>query len=158
MKKIIFAFGAIISLFSLSVFAQSYAITNARIVTVSGAEIAKGTVVIRDGLIESVSESARVPADARIFDGNGLIVYPGLIDSLTSLGLPQAARGPGPGQGPAQQSPSQPTSNSSHPAFLQPENAVADRLVGGETQFETVRNNGFTTVLTVSRDGIFNGQ
>jgi imidazolonepropionase-like amidohydrolase len=41
---------------------------------------------------------------------------------------------------------------------LQPENAIAERLAGGEAQFESVRNNGFTTVLTVSRDGIFNGQ
>ena len=33
-----------------------------------------------------------------------------------------------------------------------------DDLRAGEAQFEANRNAGFTTVLTVSRDGIFNGQ
>lgn len=158
MKKTIFAFAAIISLFSLSVFAQSFAITNARIVTVSGATIDKGTVVIRGGLITDVGSSAKVPADARVFDGNGLTVYPGLIDTNSSVGLAQAqARpqgGPGGGQG---QAPAQPATNSNYPIGLQPENNVISRLSGGENQFEQIRNAGFTTVLTVSRDGIFNG-
>ncbi len=156
MKKLSFAFFAIISLFGLSVFSQSIAITNARIVTVSGTEIAKGTIVIRDGLIEAVGEAAKVPADAKVFDGTGLSVYPGLIDAYTNLGVPQANSRPAGqtgGTGPAQ-----PASNSNYPVSLQPENAVIDKLTNGDGQFETVRNNGFTTVLTVGRDGIFNGQ
>ena len=47
----------------------SYAITNARIVTVSGSTISNGTIVIRDGLIESVGANVKVPADAKVFDG-----------------------------------------------------------------------------------------
>ena len=62
-----------------------YAVTNAKIVTVSGKIIERGTIVVRDGLIESVGETARVPADARVFDGAGLTVYPGFFDALTSL-------------------------------------------------------------------------
>lgn len=164
MKKTIFASLAIISLFSLSIFGQSFAITNARIVTVSGATVEKGTVVVRDGLIADVGAAARVPADARIFDGNGLTIYPGLIDTNSSVGLPQTqARPPGgPGGGGGgqgqQQAQTQPVSNSSYPAGLQPENTAVEKLTGGEGQFEQVRNAGFTTVLTVSRDGIFNGQ
>lgn len=160
MKKTIFAFSAIISLFSLSVFAQSFAITNAKIVTVSGTTIEKGTVVIRDGLIADVGASAKVPADAKVFDGNGLTIYPGLIDTNSNVGLAQAQarpQGPGGGGGPAQAS-AQPVSNSNYPAGLQPENSAVERLSGGEGQFEQTRNAGFTTVLTVSRDGIFNGQ
>ncbi|HNU08376.1 MAG TPA: hypothetical protein PKO33_11470, partial [Pyrinomonadaceae bacterium] len=68
-----------------------FALTNARIVTVSGATIEKGTVVIRDGLIESVGADAKVPADARVIDATGLTVYPGVIDALTNLGAPQPA-------------------------------------------------------------------
>ena len=37
------------------------AIRNAKIVTVSGPVIAKGTVVVRNGLIEAVGENAAVP-------------------------------------------------------------------------------------------------
>jgi len=59
----------------------------AKIVTVSGPVIAKGTVVVRNGLIEAVGESVAVPADAWIVEGEGLTVYPGMIDSLSSVGL-----------------------------------------------------------------------
>ena len=64
-----------------------YAIKGAKIVTVSAAPIASGTLVIRNGLIESVGASIEVPADARVIDGNGLTVYPGLIDMGNSAGL-----------------------------------------------------------------------
>jgi len=60
--------------------APRYAITNARIITAAGAPIEKGTVVMRDGVIEDVGASVNVPADALVIDGSGLVVYPGLID------------------------------------------------------------------------------
>lgn len=153
-----------ICLFSVfSVEAQNrtdvYAITNARIVTVSGATIEKGTVVVRDGLIESVGADAKIPADARVLDGTGLTVYPGFFDALTSLGL-AAPQPPQPrGQGGGQQSQTQQTqSNSNYPNGLQPEVSTFDALKAGDAQFETNRNAGFTTALTVPRDGVFNGQ
>lgn len=162
-RSIFFALLAI-SLFSVySANAQTrndvYAITNAKIVTVSGATIEKGTIVVRDGLIESVGAEARVPADARVFDGSGLTVYPGFFDALTNLGLaapqPQQTRGPGGGG----QQPSQtPQSNSNYPNGMQPEVSTFDALKAGDAAFETNRNAGFTTALTVSRDGVFNGQ
>jgi imidazolonepropionase-like amidohydrolase len=156
-KFCLLAIAAIGSLFALTASAQTYAITNARIVTVSGENIEKGTVVIRNGLIESVGAAARVPADAQVFDGTGLTVYPGFIDALTNLGLQAPVRPPGaPGQAAAQ--PAAPASNSNYPEGLRPEASATDDLKAGEAQFETNRNAGFTTVLTVSRDGIFNGQ
>jgi len=45
-----------------------YAIRNARIVTVSGAEIENGTVIIRVGKIEAVGANATVPAGAQEID------------------------------------------------------------------------------------------
>ncbi len=136
--------------------ADVYAITGARIVTVSGETIEKGTVVVRDGLIEAVGASARVPADARVVDGTGLTVYPGFIDALTNLGL-QARPQTGPGPQAAQQSP-QNASNSNYPVGLRPEETSFEQLKAGEAQFETNRSAGFTTALTVGRDGVFNGQ
>src|ERR1700753_1602262 len=70
---------------------SAVAIRNAKIVTVSGATIAKGTVVLRKGLIEAVGENVPVPADAWVVDGEGMTVYPGLIDSLSTVGIPGAA-------------------------------------------------------------------
>jgi imidazolonepropionase-like amidohydrolase len=157
MKKLVFAFFASITLFSVSIFAQTYAISNAKIVTVSGATIEKGTVVVRDGLIESVGESVKIPADAKVFDAAGLTIYPGLFDSNTNLGLPQASAPQPRGQGGGQATQATPSS-SNYAAGLQPENSAIDRITASESSFESQRNAGITTVLTVSRDGIFNGQ
>src|SRR5205809_162264 len=59
-----------------------YALTNVRIVPEPGKVIEKGTVVIRDGVIEAASTDAKPPADARIIDLAGKTVYAGLIDAF----------------------------------------------------------------------------
>ena len=94
-KLFLLSFAAICLLFSVAANAQSYAITNAKIVTVSGATIDKGTVVIRNGIITAVGASVSAPADVQVFDATGLTVYPGFIDSLTNLGIPARAVAPG---------------------------------------------------------------
>jgi hypothetical protein len=59
-----------------------WAVKDCRIVTQTGPPIEKGTVIIRNGLIESVGLKVGVPADAEVIDGSTLTVYPGLIDPL----------------------------------------------------------------------------
>jgi Imidazolonepropionase and related amidohydrolases len=166
MKKLVlrftFAVFAFICLSAQAAQAQNsgaFAIRNARIVTGSGATIERGTIVIRGGLIEAVGENPKVPADARVFDGSGLTVYPGFFDANTNLGMPASPPPRQPGQPQGQQAQQQqPQSNSNYPAGLQPEIAAFDQFQANESQFDAQRGNGITTVLTVSRDGIFNGQ
>ncbi len=66
-----------------------FVIRNARIVTVSGADIDNGTLIIRNGRVEAVgaAESVSAPAGAQEIDARGLSVYPGMIDAATNLGL-----------------------------------------------------------------------
>lgn len=71
----------------------TYAITNAKIVPVSGPEIAKGTVVIQGAKITAVGASVAVPAGATVIDASGLTVYPGMLDAGTSLGLSEIGQG-----------------------------------------------------------------
>lgn len=144
---------------------DTYAITNARIVTVSGAVIEKGTVVIRDGLIAAVGANAAVPADARVIDGSGLTVYPGLIDANTSLGIPEPAptASPAGGQGGGflanlLRPPTAPATNSTQPAGLQPEILAEDLIRTGGDPVDIERSAGITTALTVPRTGIWMGQ
>lgn len=66
---------------------DSYVIENARIVTVSGATIEKGSVAISGGKIVAVGATVAAPAGAKRIDGTGLSVYPGMIDSASQLGL-----------------------------------------------------------------------
>jgi imidazolonepropionase-like amidohydrolase len=142
--------------------AQSYAITNARVVTVSGATIDKGTVVIRDGLIYAVGVNITAPAEATVIDVNGSTVYPGFIDTLTNHGIPARPAtqgGPGGGGGGSQSAASPtPVSNSNYPAGLRPEDMAENEIRAGDAQFESARNAGFTTALTTGRTGIFPGQ
>ncbi|HSK70219.1 MAG TPA: amidohydrolase family protein, partial [Pyrinomonadaceae bacterium] len=159
---------ALLAIFSLSfiVEAQSrtdvYAITNARIVTVSGRTLERGTIVVRNGLIEAVGETVRVPADARTIDGTGMTVYPGFFDAMTNLGMaaPAAPRPPGQQAAQTTQTQQQPSaqSNSNYPDGLRPEETAQEQLRAGEAQFETQRNAGFTTALTVPRGGVLQGQ
>jgi imidazolonepropionase-like amidohydrolase len=145
---------------------DTYAITNARIVTVSGPVIERGTVVIRNGLIAAAGANVSAPPDARVIDGAGLTVYPGLIDSYTNLGLPEPAPSPSPGGGGAggffflQQQQQRPATgpNSTQPAGLQPEVMVEDVIRTGGNEIESWRSAGVTTALTLPRSGIWMGQ
>ena len=65
---------------------RTYAIKGARIVTVSGAPIQSGTIVLRNGLIDAVGADAQAPSDAVVVDGAGMTVYPGLIDMGSTAG------------------------------------------------------------------------
>src|SRR5262245_60862414 len=62
-----------------------YALTNARIVPEPGKVIDKGTIVIRDGVIEAAGAEVKPPADARIIDLSGKTVYAGLIDAFGEI-------------------------------------------------------------------------
>ncbi|HZG54409.1 MAG TPA: amidohydrolase family protein, partial [Pyrinomonadaceae bacterium] len=147
---------------------DTYAITGARIVPVSGAEIARGTVVVRGGLIAAVGANVAAPPDARIIDGTGLTVYPGLIDANTNLGMPvtqqpRPAAGGGGGAAAllaaqAQATPAVSSPNSSQPVGLQPEILASDVVRPGGDQIEAARGAGLTAALTAPREGIFMGQ
>ena len=63
------------------------AITNARVLPVSGPAIERGTVVIRGGKIAAVGADVQPPAGARVIDAAGKIVTPGIIESATQIGI-----------------------------------------------------------------------
>lgn len=142
---------------------EAIALRGATVVTVTGATIQKGTVIVRNGLIEAVGAEITIPADARVIDATGLVIYPGLFDSYTNLGV-QAPATPngaasmaslspgGQGGGRGQAAPAATSSG------LLPEISVVDQLQIGPTTFESQRAAGITTVLTGPRGGVFQGQ
>lgn len=147
---------------------DTYAITGARIVTISGPVIERGTIVIRNGLISAVGERGDTPADARVIDGTGLTIYPGLIDSNSSIGIPlpsptpaRAASAVTPAATPlpqAQPLAASTTSTPMKPAGLQPELLAADLIQPGGEAIEAARSVGITAALTAPREGIMIGQ
>src|SRR5262245_23575863 len=69
------------------------AIRNAKIVTVTGETIPKGTVLIKDGKIAAIGATVALPAGAKQIEATGLSVYPGMIDSYTEIGLMEIGQG-----------------------------------------------------------------
>ncbi len=144
---------------SLSVFAQNdgseqnvtgkagtFAITNARIVTVSGATIENGTIVIQNGKIAAVGANASIPSGAERIDGKGLSVYPGMIDAGTNLGLAEISLGvPG-------------SVDVSETGDM---NSNAKAILGinpHSTHINVTRVNGITSVLSLPTGGTVSGQ
>jgi len=123
-----------------------FAIRNARIVTVSGADIENGTVVIRDGKIEAVGTTVNVPAGAQTIDGRGLSVYPGMIDAGTNMGLvevPQGANG---------------TVDTSEVGELNPNAKAITAVNPHSAHIAVTRVEGITNTLTAPTGGLISGQ
>ncbi len=139
---------------------DAYAIKDAQIVTGAGKTIAKGNIVIRNGLIVDVGENARIPADARIIEGAGMIVYPGLIDGYTSLGIPAPQQAtPAAGVGGRQAAIAAAAANPQQQDNTgDPSNSAAEQVRPGGTGVEDARNVGITSALSSPKQGIFAGQ
>ncbi|MGB9178411.1 MAG: amidohydrolase family protein [Pyrinomonadaceae bacterium] len=123
-----------------------YAIRNARIVTVSGPEIENGTVVIRNGKIEAVGASVSVPAGAQEVDARGLVVYPGMMDAGTSMGLVEISSG-APG-----------TVDLSEIGDMNPNAQAIVAVNPHSAHIAVTRTNGVTNALTLPLGGIISGQ
>lgn len=124
----------------------TFAIRNARIVTVSGPDIENGTVVIRDGKIEAVGTNVSVPAGAQTIEGRGLSVYPGMIDAGTNMGLvevPQGANG---------------TVDLSEVGDLNPNAKAIIAVNPHSAHIGVTRVEGITNTLTAPTGGLISGQ
>ena len=120
-----------------------HALVGARVVTGPGQVMENATIVIRDGLIQSVGRG-QAPAGARVWDMTGLTVYPGFIDAHADLGMDAVPEGGD--VGPTHWNP-QVRAWFSTTSNLQDD---ADRR-------SALRSQGFGTALAVPKQGIFRG-
>ena len=68
--------------------AQDFAITNATVATGDGSDpVENATVVVRGGRVVAAGTGVAVPAGVETIDGAGSWVTPGLVATVTSLGL-----------------------------------------------------------------------
>lgn len=65
----------------------AYALEGVTVVHADGRRQADVTLVVRDGLIETLEAGAAVPPDARRLEGDSLTVYPGIIDAFGEAAL-----------------------------------------------------------------------
>src|SRR5437763_11225587 len=120
-----------------------YALTNVRIVPEPGKVIEKGTIVVRDGVVEAVGAEIKPPADARIIDLAGKTVYAGLIDAFGEITISADITK----QGAANWNPQ-----------VAPQIDTADHYAADETLNGKLRSQGITVRLVAPASRIIKGQ
>ena len=128
-----------------------YAITHAKVLTGTGVTMDNATVVLRDGLILEVGTGVAIPKDARVLDGTGLTVTPGLIDAFSGAGMPAPRTGRGgPGAGATGGAAATPA-----PDPIAPTVNIHEALRPSEAL--KARDSGVTTIVPVPREGLVHG-
>jgi imidazolonepropionase-like amidohydrolase len=138
-----------------------HAFINARIVQSPGKVIPKGTVIIRDGLIEAVGENIAPPPDARVWDYSGKTIYPGLIESYSPVGS-KKEKGKIGEEGEEDQSTGQESDELGKGAShwnvkVHPQLKAIESYQPDKKRLEEYRKLGFTSAVVVPDDGIFRG-
>jgi imidazolonepropionase-like amidohydrolase len=136
---------------------QVHAIVGARIIPGPGQVIPHGNIVMRDGIIVAVGPAVPVPADARIWNGDSLTVYAGLIDAFVT---PSAASGAAPGPRPFGAAPAStaPRGAVHELESVHPEWRVTGAAALGADQVQGLRAAGFTVAQVAPATGIVRGQ
>ena len=120
------------------------AITNARIFPIATPAIDRGTVVMRDGIIESVGANVSVPPGAQIIDAGGADVYPGFINAQTTMGLED----PGAGS----------FGDANELLDFNPQLRAQVAFHNDSEAIPVARANGLTTVVATPGGGLLGGQ
>ncbi|MCH8032096.1 MAG: amidohydrolase, partial [Bacteroidetes bacterium] len=122
----------------------TFALTNARIETITNGTIENGTVVLRDGTIEAVGANVVAPTDAEVIDCAGLTIYPGMIDGGTRLGLQEIGSLPE-------------TVDHGEIGDIRPQMQALTAVNPSSVNIPITRVSGVTTVLTAPSGGIMPG-
>lgn len=116
------------------------AFTNARLIPISGAEIDRGTLVVRDGKIVAAGDAGavQIPAGALTVDCSGKVIMPGLVDTHNHIGGVGGADGS---------------------ATIQPDVRVSDSINAMDSGFRRASAGGLTTLNIMPGSGhLLSGQ
>lgn len=119
-----------------------FALTNAQIVLEPGKRIRRGSLVVRDGVVESVGRRVEVPADAWVIDLEGKTIYPGFVDVYSRYGLPEDIREEAPSHW--------------NPQIRSHYRSVVDFTPAAD-QATRLRSQGFVAVQTIPAHGLLRG-
>ena len=123
---------------------RTYAITNATIIQGPGRKIDGGTVIIKDGLIQSVGKGLAVPVEAVEIKGDSMHIYAGFIDGLSRVGVTKPKEESGPRE--RVQNPGNPPPDR---AGITPQVDVRTLINPADKSVEEMRNAGFTVAQVV---------
>ncbi len=146
-----------------------HVLTGAKIIVSPSRVIARGTLVMRDGRIVSVGDAATtpVPAGARVWNLEGRVLYAGMIDLASQVGVPQVMRPTAAALPPWMRAGvSAPVvtpiasraSIAAQNRAVRAELDVAMQLDWRMDEVKATRELGFTSVLASPAVGVFRGQ
>lgn len=124
---------------------KEFAITGATLHPVDGDEIAAGTIVVKGQKINYVGPAKALPKTLPVIDATGLHVYPGMIDTGSTLGLTEIDK-------------VRETQDYSESGDLQPDLRTGVAINPDSELFPVARAGGITSVLVVPRSGLIPGQ
>ncbi len=136
---------AIVDMSPTVVAGETVALTGGRLLTVSGASLERGTLVMSGGRIVALGRDVVPPAGARVIDVAGKTVYPGLIDGLTTLGLVEISSVPG-------------SVDTSEVEEISPQAQAWLATNPHSALIPVARANGVTTALCAPEDRLIAGQ
>jgi len=124
--------------FAAAASAQTIAVTNARILPISGPPIERGVLVVQSGKVLAVGANVEIPANASVIDATGKVVMPGLVDTHSHIGGVAGADGSGP---------------------IQPDVRVLDSLNALDSGYRRAVAGGLTTLNVMPGSGhLLSGQ
>ncbi len=143
-------------------FQTPLAIENARIVTGNGTVVEQGTVLIDQGRIVAVGAEVEIPLHAERFDANGMTAYPGFIDAMVHLGIPETPRTVEQRQrledfNPDQREDPLPAMHGANRRGVRPQSRAIEQFTPEAKVLEAHRAAGFTAAMIAPRDGILAG-
>ena len=124
----------------------AYVIRNAKVHTLSSAgTLERASVIVVDGKIADVGTSVKAPAGAQIINGQGLEVYPGLVNAWSNIGLTEIGSVPA-------------TNDANEMGDFKPQLLAFSAVHPASEHIPVARVNGITTSLSAPSGGIIAGQ
>src|SRR5689334_7032521 len=120
--------------------AETIVIRNADVYPVSAPEMKGVSVLIQDGRIADIGAKLLPPKGARVIEGKGLRVYPGMIDSGTELGLSEVSS-------------TRETVDTGELGEFMPQLRALSAVNPESEHFGVVRVNGITSAMTFPSSG-----
>ncbi len=135
---------------------KTFAIKDAYIVQKPGQVLSLGTVVIKNGLIESVGTNVSIPFNAKVLKADSMYVYAGFIDGLSHVGIPipETKSNQGGRRNMREKDAANPTYEK---AGIQPHLAIRDLLNPKDKSITDMRKLGFTAAHVVPRGNMLPG-
>lgn len=125
--------------------AETFLIRDVTVHSATGPDLPVASVLVKDGLIADIAARIAVPKGTRVIEGKGLHVYPGMIDSATTLGL-------------AEISAVRETQDVAEIGDFNPQLRALIAVNPSSEHIPVARANGITSAIALPGGGIISGQ